>query len=297
MKLLKILSILLILGIPCNSNAQFFKKLKDKAEKKIKNEAERRTQRRIDKKIDKTFDKAEDEIDDVTTKKKKKENTSSKTGTTKTVQTKNTTSKQQNNQVVANNQTVFKFSHIYSFKIQTEKKKPMQVDYFLKKDANYLASVLPDMKNNTISIMDFSNENMIMLMETGDSKTRMHVKMNFNSVSKDVEDKNISITKTGKKKKILGYNCEEYLAKGDDFTNNVWVTTDAGIEFPKTFQGGGNKKMKNQNNRWMFKMKGMALEMTVVDTSKKKPKTTKIICTKLAKEPRTIDISSYKKMM
>ncbi len=46
-----------------NSNAQFFKKLADKAERKIEQEAENRAEKRINDKIDKGFDGIEDEID------------------------------------------------------------------------------------------------------------------------------------------------------------------------------------------------------------------------------------------
>jgi hypothetical protein len=54
--------------------------------------------------------------------------------------------------------------------------------------------------------------------------------------------------------------------------------------------------MKNQNNNWMFAMNGMVLEMTVTDTSRKKPRKTKMICTKLEKHANIIDTSLYKKM-
>ncbi|SNR53204.1 OmpA family protein [Lutibacter flavus] len=59
--------ILLLFGlfflIPNQSEAQFLKKLKEKAEKKIEREAEKRAERRVNKKIDKEFDKAEDILD------------------------------------------------------------------------------------------------------------------------------------------------------------------------------------------------------------------------------------------
>ncbi|MBI9041061.1 OmpA family protein [Lutibacter sp.] len=53
----------LLFFIPQNVEAQFLKKLKEKAEKKIEREAEKRAERRVNKKIDKEFDKAEDVLD------------------------------------------------------------------------------------------------------------------------------------------------------------------------------------------------------------------------------------------
>lgn len=66
-KQLLLTKILLVFGllflIPNHVEAQFLKKLKEKAEKKIEREAEKRAERRVNKKIDKTFDEAEDVID------------------------------------------------------------------------------------------------------------------------------------------------------------------------------------------------------------------------------------------
>jgi len=68
--------ILLVVGLlfafPQQTNAQFLKKLKEKAEKKIEREAEKRAERRINKKIDEKFDEAEEVLDGEKKKKKKK---------------------------------------------------------------------------------------------------------------------------------------------------------------------------------------------------------------------------------
>lgn len=80
MKTLRFLTTILVLTtamcVSTPSEAQFWKKLKEHAKRKIKREAERRSERRVDKGIDKTFDKAEDVIDG----KEKDENTQQKQG-------------------------------------------------------------------------------------------------------------------------------------------------------------------------------------------------------------------------
>ncbi len=58
-----ILSLLIAISMVQPAKAQFWKKIKEHAERKVENEAERRTQRRVDKGIDKGFDEAEDVID------------------------------------------------------------------------------------------------------------------------------------------------------------------------------------------------------------------------------------------
>ncbi|SDW15212.1 OmpA family protein [Lutibacter oricola] len=81
--------LLLVIGLlfaaPQQVEAQFFKNLKEKAEKKIKREAEKRSERRVNKKIDKTFDDAEDILDG----KKKKKKTTKKEKASKTKTDKN----------------------------------------------------------------------------------------------------------------------------------------------------------------------------------------------------------------
>jgi outer membrane protein OmpA-like peptidoglycan-associated protein len=71
--------------MPHQSNAQFLKKLKEKAEKKIEHEAEKRAERRVNNKIDKEFDKAEDVIDG-----KKKEDSITETSSQKNKTPQNT---------------------------------------------------------------------------------------------------------------------------------------------------------------------------------------------------------------
>lgn len=271
MKKLKLIITLLIFGISINTNAQFLKKLKDKAKQKIEREAERRAQRRVDKKIDKVYDKAEDKIDETVTIDKNKDGE------------------------IATSSKVFNFTHIYAMQMIDHKDKTVDFEYYLKNDVNYIAVNLPNMENNMISIMDINNGKNIMLMENEGQKTQMTMKFDFKNTV-DEANKDITITKTGNTKVILSYKCYEYDVIGKDFTSKVWVTNEAGISFPNDFQGNKNKKMKNQNNNWMFTMDGMALEMTVTDTSRKKQRTTKMICTKLEKQTNNIDTSLYKKM-
>lgn len=76
----------LLFFIPQHTEAQFLKKLKEKAEKKIEQEADKRAERRVNKKIDKEFDKAEDVLDG-----KKSDGSENKEGNS------NTTGKEQQN--------------------------------------------------------------------------------------------------------------------------------------------------------------------------------------------------------
>ena len=80
MKLLfKLIILIGIFTFSQNSNAQFFKKLAEKAEKKIEKEAETRTEKRMNDKIDEGFDEVEGKIDG----KEKEEKEDKKTGNDK----------------------------------------------------------------------------------------------------------------------------------------------------------------------------------------------------------------------
>ena len=98
-----LLKTLLVIGMlfvfPTHVEAQFLKKLKQKAEKKIEREAEKRAERRMNKKIDKEFDKAEDVLDG-----KKKTDKNSGKGNTST--NKNTQGNNSNNQTTSKENTV-----------------------------------------------------------------------------------------------------------------------------------------------------------------------------------------------
>ena len=98
-----LLKTLLVIGMlfvfPTHVEAQFLKKLKQKAEKKIEREAEKRAERRMNKKIDKEFDKAEDVLDG-----KKKTDKNSGKGNTSTNQI--TQGNNSNNQTTSKENTV-----------------------------------------------------------------------------------------------------------------------------------------------------------------------------------------------
>lgn len=270
MKKIKIVITLIIFSISINTNAQFFKKLKEKAKQKVEREAEKRAQRRVDKKIDKTFDEAENEIDDAGTKKKSNKNT------TATISRKK-----------------FEFSHVYKLEL-TSKKKVTELEYYLKNDVNYLVMNFPNVNTKMITIVDLDEGKAIMLMENGNKKTQMTTNFDFNSAVEEA-NKDITVKKTGATKQLLGYTCYEYKVTGKDFNSTAWIAEDLGISFPKNFQGS-SKKSKKQNNSWMYNLDGLMMEMTMIDTSKRKPNTITMVCTKLEKKSTTIDASIYKNM-
>jgi hypothetical protein len=96
-------------------------------------------------------------------------------------------------------------------------------------------------KQNGTFILDFNNKATIILENKNGNKTGIAYGMGTllseeewqkemeedSRFKKDDEDVlNVLIKKTGRTKKILGYNCEEYLFENEDVKATYWVTHD-----------------------------------------------------------------------
>ena len=75
----------------------------------------------------------------------------------------------------------------------------------------------------------------------------------------------------------------------------IWITEQAGVTFSKAFYG--EKSKKGIDKSWMSTINGLFLEMSMTDTSKKKPQNIEMKCISLEKTNFSIRTSDYKKMM
>lgn len=192
-------------------------------------------------------------------------------------------------------QDSFSFSHKYVMQIQ-DGKRTTDLEYFLSKSDNYFATQTTSNKNITTTVMDVSNSKMHMFMDTNGDKTRMSMKLNFkNTVKHAIDETKVTITPTGTTKTILGYVCNGYNVKGDDVEGTVWVTQQAGVSFAKAFYKTDLSQSTDPN--WQKIAKGLTLEMDMVDTSKRKPKSINMKCISLDKASFTINSNNYKKLM
>jgi len=261
--------------ILCNvttTNAQFLKKLGDKiansAKKTVEKKVEEKTERETNKAFDSTFNKTS----------KKKNSSVSKSGNSPS--------------------SSYSFTHIYTVAVD-DGNKTTNLDYYLTPSANYFATYAPSKngKNITTSIMDINQETMHMLMDDNKgNKSRMSMKLNMNKLTNYMIDQtNVKATPTGTTKTIVGYKCEGFKVKGDDFEGTVWVTQGAGISFYNHIY----KPMETTQQDVLFKKlkTGLTLEMDMIDTSKRRPKTIRMTCIKLVEKKQTITTSNYRKMM
>lgn len=279
MKLLKPLLIILICCFTTKSNAQIWKKLAKKAEKAAEKTLEKKVEQKTERETEKAFDSTFNNSSDSKTANNKN---NSPFGTSKSAQTPSST---------------YTFSHKYVMQIE-DGKRTTNLVYYLTNAGNYFGTSIPDKKgkNNMISVMDVDKKSMYMFMDNKDDKTLMSMRLNFEDTNNDaIEQSDISIIATGNTKTILGYNCEAFKVKGQDLQGTVWVTQNAGITFVKSMYKIKGKKSNNQS--WMKMIDGLTLEMDMVDTSKRKPKSIKMTCIALDKTTKNITSSDYKKLM
>jgi len=279
-----LLSLLFIMGISVNSNAQFFKKLEKRAKEKIEREAERRAQRRVDRKIDKTFDGAESEIDKVGKKKKSKKNKKDK-------------------KIKLANKYHFEWKYVLRMESnKTKGKGDLKMIYYLNPHTPTFATKFEmdgqqAMPRNMITIMDPTTGASVMLMEVEGNKIRQ----NMPSFSSDDEDdvaqqqavNNYTIVKTDTKT-ILDYQCQGFKITSPDGITTMYIAQNAPVSFNNTMSSDPKYKPKGFDPKWMNEFKdGLMLEMEF-KSNKKEKYNVKMTCVELVEESLDINMKEYK---
>lgn len=275
MKILKLLFLVITICFTTNTQAQLLKKLGKVAERSVERTLEKKVDQKTSKETEKTFDST---FNNKTTNKESKRSHKTRTSSSS----------------VASSYT---FTHKYTMQIQSGKH-ASTITYFLNTNENYIASTMDLQTENTsvISVMDMSKNKMVMFMNTHGEKTQMSMDMDFENLTNDaIEDQQVKITPTGKTKTLLNLTCHEYEVSGKDYHGNIWTTQDAGVSFSKAFYKAKSKKGFNQS--WMSTVNGLTMEMTITDTSKRKPETISMTCIALEKENLNINSNDYKKML
>jgi hypothetical protein len=112
---------------------------------------------------------------------------------------------------------------------------PTRIQYLLSDNPEIMGMALNDPENpelTTVSIMDSKNQAMVMLMENDGEKSSFAIKLDYDKMQGMVEEEmeeqtgnpNYKISKTGNRKTILGYSCEEYQVTSEDGEGIYWIT-------------------------------------------------------------------------
>ncbi|MFN3998170.1 DUF4412 domain-containing protein [Algoriphagus sp.] len=161
-----------------------------------------------------------------------------------------------------------------------KKEDPVNMQYLLSNNSEFMGMEFKDPKrpgSSTTSIMDTKNQAMVMLMEDKGEKSSFAIKLDYDKIQGMVdeeledqaEDTNYKITKTGNKKTILGYNCEEYEVTSDDGSGIYWITEKPidglSIFSPQSNPMVSNKTMDRYSSMFSNAPKGSFMEMLFTD--------------------------------
>lgn len=267
MKTIKIITVLLLFGTSSTTNAQFWKKIKDRATEAAEQTIERKVAEKTERETDKAFDTVFNNKGKLF-KKKKSEKLES-----------------------------FSFSHQYVMEIISEKD-TTDITYYLTNEHEYMGSSFTAGKNEEfITVMDLPNSAIHTFMDLGHTKTMNSMRIDLNDLDdENIEGPDFNIAPTGQTKKIIGYDCEEFQITGPQISGTVWVTQEADISFQKAFTQLKSKKIKvtkGMNQSWVSMVDGLALEMKMIDYSTKNPRPINMVCTDLSESDFTINTLEY----
>lgn len=241
----------------------------------VKERAEQKSEQRVDQKVDEGIDKGLDAIEGLLFGKRKKNK-----GDQEANQTQNIGSASSGSAASAGamggmmSQQPADVRELYAFDAYTVVKmeitdKRGKVDelifrYYFPEDGAYIGTELQSATGTkdmpkSITIMDLTNQQMVMLMDNpGQQPMGMVMQLDADAIEtlddmqEDEPAPDVQLTKTGRTKKILGYNCEEYTMNLEDgTTGSYWVTdeTDLNIGGALTAMGMQDKQNgKRKNN-------------------------------------------------
>lgn len=172
-----------------------------------------------------------------------------------------------------------KFEGNISLTLTTGKQKPQALTYAIKDQAIRL-----EMTTNGLAfvyVMDLSKAQMLLLVPS----LRMYMAMPITPPAETAQP-SVVITKTGRAVTILGYKCDEYVAKDKGVTTEVWLAEGLG-----TFMGlgsgnpilGGASKIANS---WEDQLKGKeSFPLRVVTRDANGAETSRMETTKIEARP------------
>ncbi|NER19064.1 DUF4412 domain-containing protein [Spongiivirga citrea] len=198
----------------------------------------------------------------------------------------------------------YEFEWKYTLKMQA-KQGTFNMVYYLKPDATYFASraVMPkkSMAGNVLMVHDIGLNVMTMFMEASGSKAG-HIISLSNDDEFDIEEleaeteiQDYTFKKIGTKE-ILGYECQGFLMENDDMKMTMYVAMDAPVSFNQVYGGQPKKMPKGFDPKWLEKAdSSIVMEMNMVNKKKKKF-SAKMTCIALENTPTTINVSEYEFM-
>lgn len=274
------------------SNAQFFKKLKKKAENAVERTVLNKTDREVSNETDKTIDGV--------IKGNKNENKE--------------LTEEQKEAAEKNVMSIFgggmegipesyQFHYVMDMQL-TSNKDVMNLQYYIEPDAAYFGNAIPQDDSKSIIVYDMENQAMVTFIDNNGQKMAMKMRMPFDEEAQklmaqtqegeDNETLGVNITPLPSKT-ILGYNCKGYQIDQKDGVSKIYITNEAPVSFVGMF--ASVKEMpKNMNAATIpFNKNSMMMEMEYT-SNKRKRDNIHMVCTGIEEKAFSINKSEYQGM-
>lgn len=116
----------------------------------------------------------------------------------------------------------------------------IEYDSYLTKEGVDYAMVYTEKKDQTTIIFDSGNSAVLILTDSDGEKMGIASEVDPESLEEDMKEmqeeegiESIIPQKTGKSKKILGYDCDEYLVEDEEMEAHMWVCEELGKQITK----------------------------------------------------------------
>jgi hypothetical protein len=290
------LALALAMIISTAANAQIVDRTTDRATQKAND--------RVDQRIDQGIDKGLDAIEGVFRKGKKKDKSASEQAPEETSDQEKSNASSTESQAAygmfgassTELKSNYDFDHQVDMRIESFDKKGksegVQTMQMFFSDSETHVGVKAIMEGmNSVSIIDMTKYQMIMLMDMGGSKMAMAIDFDPSKFATEVETTDeatdVNFRKTGRTKTILGYSCDEYIMEDESSTVEFWVTREEQLDLFKAFgaMGASGKGAGGFSSVTEYPM-GMTMEFT--STEKKNGEKATMQVTKIQ---RNIDYS------
>lgn len=189
-------------------------------------------------------------------------------------------------------------SYDFDYKLFTEvkdydgEKNEMQI--WLSKDGGHMGFVQEQDGKEMTMIYDVKNDIMAVYTEdNGEKKVQALpsvMDLAAKVAAKQMEEKNVTMEKTGKTKKVAGYQCDEWKVEDDETKSKVYVASEFPVSWKDSF-GELYKKMLPTTQREQMPT-GMMLKGET--KTKEKNKKSKFEVKKVDDKPFSLDNSEYK---
>lgn len=275
MRTKKIVALLLFLFIGIGAQAQFWKKIKERAREAAEETVLNKTADKAAEKTDKTLDK----IFDMDFGKKSKIDP-------------------------AILQNTYEYNWKYTLEMQ-HKKGAMKINYLLKEGGTDFGSSFEmdqgaEVINSMLMIMDEAAGVTAILMERNGKKFGQVMPSITDDII-DMEEKEqenpmneFEFKKIGTKE-ILGYECQGFQMENEDVLTTMYIAFDTPVSFNQLAAGQNSKRLpKGFDPKWMDKIGDNSLMMEMDMVNKKKPKqSAKMTCVALDEELTSINMAEY----